>query len=192
MSKVDIESIKEKQNKLNIQKQKLLQVFIPFRNAIINDLEEFFAMAVREELPGANRFRKNKDTSEIVEVFFNLNTTDLVLVSNDEVYNLDLDNQHLAGKMFIYHAGSDSNTPVVEIAFIETDDATYRFRMQWYSQTGIRPIDEGVVSTETTSVISSELVYHFYRFDFTWGEKPSMKAIHGKAGKRPIGFLANN
>ena len=88
------------------------------------------------------------------------------------------------------NAGSDNNTPLVEIAFIETDNAIYRSRMQWYSQNGIRPLDEGIVSSDSASIISSKLISHFYRFEFTWAEKPSKKAIHEKTGKRPLGFLS--
>ena len=182
-------TLKGKQDALDSRREKLLAQFVPFREQLIRELELFIESAVNSDLKSVSKLRRVKDQKELKEIEFRLNTMELVLISNNNVLFQDVMTEDLAGKIFVYESGDENQTPLFEITLREYRKDEYRIHAQWFSSDGPRVIDDIGVSEEAGNKMVSNLVNHFYRFQFSWKDKPTMKAALGTGAKGSLGFL---
>lgn len=192
MTNYDVSGLKAKQNELDSRRSKLLQIFIPFREGLLEGLEQFTKVASETGVQDVKPFKQVIMTDGDVEVAFGLNGLDLVLVATEGVYQLSLEDKALAAKMFIYLADSEDNKPFVEIIVCESGTEAYSYRVQWPTAKGEKWITGGcIVGKEEGLKTATALVNHFYSFEFYWKEKPTLGMMRGsmKGEKRPIGFL---
>jgi hypothetical protein len=184
-------SFKTKQDDLDTRKEKLLIKFVPFREGLIHGVELFIESALNIGLKNVNKLRRIKDEKDLIEAKFTLNDSDLVLISNNDIFKLDKINEDLAGKIFIYLLpGDENNTPILDVAFVESGKDDYRIWGQWFTQDGPHMLTGNIhVDEETVSKVASIIVNHFYRYEFSWRDQPTMKATLGTTVKRSIGFV---
>jgi hypothetical protein len=168
---ISISMLKTRQDEYETRKDKLLQSFIPFRDSLLERLEQFTKEAIENGLRGVNPCKRKKGADETLEVDFRLNDFDLVL---------------------IYSEGSDDNTPRVEIVFQESIGKSYNYYMRWFTTNGPRFITGVHAINEKAGQEAAEaLIGHFYRFKRVWKEKPTLGVMRKrKSENRTIGFLA--
>jgi hypothetical protein len=107
MSGYDISALKAKQDEYDSRRERLLHQFIPFRDELIEKLEQFVAEAEEHGLRGVRPWKKKEDTDEILTMSFSLNDFDLVLLATTDALRLDLESLALASRILIYPEGSD-------------------------------------------------------------------------------------
>jgi hypothetical protein len=182
--------LKAKQDALDARKKDLLDKFFPFRQDLVNGLETIVTAALENGIHSVKPLKRVKDSNELVEAAFALNFLDLVLLSSDDVNKLELDKDELAAKIFIYSAGDDEHTPLMEINFIEALDDNHVIRAQWFSNNGPRLFfKEKSMSENVAGRLVTSLLNHFYFWEFAWQDKPTMRSARGKESKRPFGLI---
>jgi hypothetical protein len=190
MSDDKLAALKAAQDSLDLRKDKLLEHFVPFREQLIQELELFIENALDNDLNSVSKLKRVKDGKELKEIEFGLNTMDIGLISNNNVLFQNVMTEDLAAKIFVYDRGDENNTPLLEITFVEHGNNEYKILAQWFSSNGPRFMGENTsLSDDSAKNMASILVNHFYRFLFSWKEKPTMKAALGIGAKGSMGFL---
>lgn len=190
MSNYRVTAYKAKQDALDSRKEKLLLRFVPFQENLLRELELFSENALSSGLRRVSKVKRVLNSKELTEVELTLNDSDLVMISTDNVYDMDVNSEDLAAKIFVYFAGDENNTPLLDVTFFESEADEYRIRTRWFTQNGTRLMSGDVpISQDAGSKIAATIVDHFYRLRFSWQEAPTMKAALDKIDKRALGFL---
>jgi len=185
-----IKTLKAKQDELDSRRKKLLGKFVPFREELLNGLERFIESALDGGLRNVTKPKRAEDKRELIKITFTLNSMELVLIAINDAHKLDPDSDELASKIFVYNSGDENNTPLIEVAFIESANETYHIRIRWFSQNGVIPLSGDIpLSDGVGSKAALILVKRFYKVEFAWQDQPTMKAALVLAGKRSLGFV---
>jgi hypothetical protein len=185
-----VAALKVKQAALDNRKKNLLEKFLPFRQAVVEGLDSFVEGALQNGIQGVSRLKRVRDTRELVEIELGLNYLDLVLLSTDDINKLELDKEELAAKIFFYSAGDEEHTPLMEISFIEALDENHVIRAQWFSNNGPRLFFKGRLMEENLGPrMVQSLLNHFYVWEYTWQDRPTMRSARGKDSRRPFGLI---
>lgn len=192
MSNYDLSGLKARQDKLEARKSKLLENFIPFRNDLVTQLEQFTKEAKEIGLPGIKRCVRKQDSDRILEVRFSMRGDDLALIATNDTYLLDLRYDLLVSKIFIFSAESDECTPMVEIVFGEERDGSYTYFAEWPTVKGSKPLSgKRKVTSEAGEKAADVLINFFYDLKYQWAEKPTLGSLRkGKDRGRSVGFQA--
>lgn len=193
MSGYDISAIKAEQEEYDSRRERLLHQFIPFRDELIEKLEQFVAEAEEHGLRGVRLWKKKEDTDEILTMSFSLNDFDLVLLATTDATRLDLDSLALASRILIYPEGSDDYTPHAEVIFQEANKQCI-YWVRSFTEDGPRLITGKRRVTDGAGRDAAEaLIGHFYSFESVCKEKPTLKMMLNRENrnKRAIGFIIN-
>jgi hypothetical protein len=191
MSGYDISALKAKQDEYDSRRERLLHQFIPFRDELIEKLEQFVAEAEEHGLRGVCLWKKKEDTDEILTMSFSLNDFDLVLLATTDALRLDLESLALASRILIYPEGSDDYTPDAEIVFQQEASKQCVYWVRYFTEDGPRSIRKESHVTDGAGRDAAEaLIGHFYSFESVWKEKPALKMMLNRENrnKRAIGF----
>lgn len=190
MSHVTIPTLKAEQLTRATQRHNLLEQCIPFRDGIVERLQQFVAEAQEHDLDGVKSCRQIAHTNQIFEVAFSLNGFDLVLVATDDVFPIDLESQALASRMFIFVADEPEAPPHIEIVVQGPVDGMYVYKMRWFAQGQPVHIAAGRSVTRRDGHAAAEaLLHHFYSFRALWVEKPTLDMMRQrKYEQRALGF----
>jgi hypothetical protein len=190
MSNDLITELINKQDALDSRKDKLLSKFVLFREEFLQGLDVFIESALSSGLRSMGKLKRIKEIKELIEAEFTLNGMELVMISNNDAFEINKIREELAAKIFIYESGDENNTPLIEVAFIESGNYTYRILAQWFSKNGPHLLSGNLpFSEEAGTRMVSIIVNYFYRLQFSWRDEPTIKATLGKVTKRSLGFI---
>lgn len=194
MSHYEIPTLKAEQAKRTSQRINLLEQCIPFRDGLLERLEQFTVEATDNGLNGVKQCKRKTHTNKIYEVTFALNGFDLAFVATDDVFPIDLESDALASRMFIYFDGDENNEPHIEIVVQGPVDGTYDYKMRWFAKGQPVHIAAGRSVTRQDGHEAAEaLLHHIYGFRTLWIERPSLGMVRErKYETRTLGFQAMN
>ena len=187
-----ISALKSEQVKLASRKSNLLELCIPFRDGLLERLEQFTTAAMNADLHDVKACRKTMHTNKILEVSFTLNGFDLLLMATDDVFPVDPKSEALASKMFIYLDGTDDSTPRIEIVVLGPVEGTYLYKMVWLTQGQPVHVAAGrSVTGKDGHAAGDALIHHICSFRTLWMERPTLGEIRQrKYETHAMGFQA--
>jgi hypothetical protein len=187
MPAYNLGNLKVQQERLDSQRDKLLDNFIQFREGMIEGLDFFAEHAAKIALRGVKHCEKKCDTHEFLEVAFTLKEFDWVLVATDTTLPSEYGG-NLAAKMFIYLEGDAETPPLFEIIVDEAKE-DYHYEV-WYLEQGRKPVDYGTANKQGGQKAAATLIWYLYRFQSVWPGAPSLAMIRRQSvEKSRIGFL---
>ncbi len=199
MPGANISELKAKEDKLGSRRRQLLDRLIPFRQGLLETLEQFTQEAEAAGLRSVKRYKKTADAQGMLQATLTLNGFDLFVLSTDETY-YDLpsqvdptihDESSLSVKVFFYESADDESTPFVEVFAREAPNSSYAYGVRWFGQGKQHDITRGnTVNKEEGVKTARALLDWFYTVERYWLDKPTRKAVlHKEANtSRPIGF----
>jgi hypothetical protein len=189
MTGIDVSELKEMQVAMEVRKNKLRKLFVRFRERLFQRLGEFAKEAKAAGLRGVE-FVYRKSDRAVVQTGLVLNGYPLLIVGADEALPLELDNEELAFKLFIYPDNQDSNVrPWVEVTVFEAGNEQYDFKVEHPTETEIHSILHGSsVNRDEGIKVANAIISFFYHFKRAWTKKPTLESLLG--GKTSSQYVA--
>ena len=196
----NISELKAKEDTLELRRRQLLERFFPFRQGLLETLEQFTQEAEAAGLRSVKPYKKTADAQGNFQVTLTLNGFDLFVLSTDETHNYDLPSQadptildepSLLVKGFFYESTDDKSTPFVEVFARAAPNSSYAYGARWFGQEKQHDITRGNTANKEEGVKTARaLLDSFYAWERYWVDRPARKAILHKAGNtsRQIGF----
>jgi hypothetical protein len=188
---IDINSLKQRQDEIEKRKKNLLENFFPFRESFINYLENFIAEAMKSGIKDIEPFDKSKSSSEITRISATINTMPFVILSTDETYFNDSEDEEYASKIFIY--GDGNQNPSIIITFQESKENKNIYFAKWNTTEGLKWLmgNSVVVNPRISGEeAGNKLVNHLYSFTFFWNDTPMFDRFSNERySKKSFGFV---
>ena len=192
VANIDISALKDIQVALDVRKNKLLKIFVRFREGLFQRLDEFAKDAKAKGLRGVEPLVYKVSETEVVQTALMLNGYPLLIVGNDEALPLEMLSEKLAFKLFVYrdYEFNDDAKPLVEVAVFEAQGETYHFKIESPTDEEMHPILHGKsVAREDGVKAADALIHFFYLLKRYWSRKPTLESIlSGKASANTMTF----
>ncbi len=188
---IDVKTIKQKQDEIESRKKKLLENFIPFRESLLDYLENFTAEAINQGVKNVSPLEKSKTTAELVSVSVTINSLSLSILSTNEALFPNPKTDKLAARLFLYFDNTQRANVVV--TFQEADEAKNVYYAEWATEEGLELLSGKSIVTDPASSgkeAADKLINLFYSFIFFWSEKPSFSDfMKERLSKQNFGYV---
>jgi hypothetical protein len=95
----------------------------------------------------------------------------------------------LAGRAYVYPAGSDTNTPLMAIHVSIRDDRGPVYTVKWFPDSGEQPLTGGRKIEEGAGVHAAHVILdQLFAIELKWRDNPPRRAFYKGSGDKPIGF----
>jgi len=189
---VGIAELMARQEALDDRKRRLMEVFIPFRDALVARLEQFTHKAVDAGLARTRILTRESDSPELLEATFTLDGLNWRLIAPDAALGLSDKGESLFMKILIYPDGEDTLEPHIEIVVAENKNDGYRLSATWRGEARMNSLRLGrqQVTTGSGRVSAEALLRHFYSFQAIWPETLPLGWMKSGSTARvhPLGF----
>jgi hypothetical protein len=186
MPRITIPELKERQDRVDDRKKDLVANFIPFRNNLIQNLDQFIGRALESELRGVTELKVQREGVDCVEGTFSLHHLDLLLVASSQVWHRTLELRILAVKVFLSRdfEGKEEPRPVIKVVFEEDAQHTYACDARRLSENqpervlGRLAIKKGPDQIRYAGrEVVKALIAKLCGFEHAWPERPTLHEV---------------
>ena len=196
MNSFELSELKTAQDERMRREKELLIIFRPFRKQFITTLEDITKKSVSKGIRGVKPVKIPRSKEEGIRANLTLNTSELFIVSIDDVHYLLDNNSSLAAKIFIYTSlkNDEHNIPIYDITVHEAIGidykVTYKYYFRFFTTSGPRyRISPTYITDDAGEIIAKELISICYIFTNSWAEQPPLIAMLSNSDRdRTIGF----